>query len=224
MNELLLLAELIFCVLSIYLLKKFFGLFGLYAYCIIATIASNIQILKCTTYSFYNSSVALGTVVFSSIFIADNIINEYYGVKSARDCVFLTTLSYLIFVALMYICIFYKCSGGEGASIEKIFGISFSLFVCSMCSYMLSQVIDVYFFALIKKILSSKFFWFRMNFSTIVSSFFDQTLFSVLLWKIFLHKDISWSGIFDTYVYFGYLFRIFIIVFVNTVFYFIRNR
>lgn len=224
MNDLLLFFELVFCVFSIYLFKKFYGLFGLYAYCIVATIASNIQILKCTTYSFYGSSVALGTVVFSSIFIVDNIINEYYGLKSARDCIFLTTFSYLFFVILMHICIFYTSSGGEGSSIEKVFGISFSIFLCSMCSYVVTQIIDVYLFSLIKKILSSKFLWFRMNFSTIISSFCDQVLFSVLLWKFFSNKNISWSEIFNTYVYFGYIFRACIILFVNTVFHFIRNR
>lgn len=224
MNDLLLFAELIFCVFSIYLFKRFLGLFGLYAYCIVATISSNIQILKLTTYSFYGSAVALGTVVFSSIFIVDNIINEYYGLKSARDCIFLTTFSYLFFVVLMHICIFYTNSGGEGDSIKKIFGISASIFACSMCSYVITQVIDVYLFSFVKKILSSKFLWFRMNFSTIISSFCDQVLFSILLWKFFLNKDISWSGIFNTYVYFGYIFRAVIIIFVNTVLHFIRNK
>ena len=220
MNEALILYELIFCVASIFVLHKFFKLSGLYAFNIIAVIAANIQVLKFTSFSFYSSQVALGSVIFSSTFIVDNIITEEYGPKSARDGVLLSSLAYIIFSIAMYICIFYRNVGDPymGGCIRAIFSNSYGIIISSIFSYIASKLFDVYCFEGIKKITFGKLKWIRFNVSSLISAFIDQVVFSVLCWKVFLVREFSWSEIFSVYVTFGYCFRAIMIIIVGTIF------
>jgi len=221
MNEALIIYELIFCVASIFILRKFFKLHGLYAYNIIAVIAANIQVLKITSFSFYGGQVALGSIVFSTMFIVDNMITEEYGAKSARDGILLSSLSYILFSISMYLCICYRNVGDGahlGGCIRAIFSNSWGIVLASIFSYILSQLFDIYCFEFVKKVTFGKLAWVRFNVAALLSALVDQVVFSVLCWKVFLIREFTWAEIFSTYVTFGYCFRAAIIIVVGTIF------
>ena len=69
---------LIIVFISILIFLKFFGEVGLYVYTSIAVIAANIQVLKIVKFSFFAEPIALGTILFASIFLCTDILAEYY--------------------------------------------------------------------------------------------------------------------------------------------------
>ncbi|SVC77236.1 uncharacterized protein METZ01_LOCUS330090 [marine metagenome] len=75
---------LMFCLCVILLLLKLFGEAGMYIYTVIAVIGANIQVLKIVDFPFFSNLVALGTILFSSIFLTTDILTEYYGAKLAK--------------------------------------------------------------------------------------------------------------------------------------------
>ena len=103
MPELLSFLALIVCFSVILALAWLFGKEGLFAYSAVVTIAANIQVLKLTKYSMIDNPVALGTVLFSTIFAVDNILAEYYDTKTAKKCVLIGFLCYLFFTLVMKI-------------------------------------------------------------------------------------------------------------------------
>ena len=81
--------QIIFCYLSILLSLKFFGKTGIYDYVASAIILANIQVLKVVDFPFFPEPMALGTVLFISIFLCTDILNEYFDKKSATKCIYL---------------------------------------------------------------------------------------------------------------------------------------
>ena len=87
---------LIIVFISILIFLKFFGEVGLYVYTSIAVIAANIQVLKIVKFSFFAEPVALGTILFASIFLCTDILAEYYGGNSARKNILISFLGFLL--------------------------------------------------------------------------------------------------------------------------------
>ncbi len=75
---------LVICLLTILLLLRLFGEVGIFIYTVIAIISANIQVLKIVEFPFFSNPIALGTILFSSTFLATDILTEYYGSKVAR--------------------------------------------------------------------------------------------------------------------------------------------
>ncbi|MDR2068011.1 MAG: queuosine precursor transporter, partial [Holosporaceae bacterium] len=118
--------------MSILLLVKYFGKNGLFVYATTALIVSNIQVLKLTKYTLIESPVAMGTVVFSTIFAVDNILTEYFGVEDAKRCIWMSFAGYLFFVLVMKIAMLHPYAGYSECvnlheEMKKIFSPSFSL-------------------------------------------------------------------------------------------------
>lgn len=225
-SELLDFFSLLACLTFIACFYKFFGIYGLYAYNIIATITSNIQIMKIAEYTYITKSMALGTVIFSSIFIVDTLIVEKQGIKAAKTGLLINLLSYLIFVSFMYITMYYKESGNSldvSQSIVKLFSPSLSIFLSSIISYAISQYFEIYFYTILKKITFNKFLWIRYNIATAFSMLLDQIIFSILCWRVFSLVDFSMSYIFYNYIAFNYIIRICISSLSTPLTYFIRK-
>jgi hypothetical protein len=87
--------QIMFCYFSILLSLKFFGKTGIYVYVAIAIILANIQVLKVVNFPFFPEPMALGTVLFISIFLCTDILNEYFDKKSATKCIYLGIAAYL---------------------------------------------------------------------------------------------------------------------------------
>lgn len=61
-----------------------FGKQGLIAWVAIGTIIANIQVIK--TVHIFGISATLGNVMFASIYLATDILNDIYGRKVAKSC------------------------------------------------------------------------------------------------------------------------------------------
>ena len=70
---------------------------GIYVYVAIAIILANIQVLKVIEFPFFPEPMALGTILFISIFLCTDILNEYFDKESATKCIYLRYFSLFVF-------------------------------------------------------------------------------------------------------------------------------
>lgn len=76
-----------------------FGKQGLIAWVAIGTIIANIQVIK--TVHIFGISATLGNVMFASIYLATDILNDIYGRKVAKRAVWLGFSSTLVMIIVM---------------------------------------------------------------------------------------------------------------------------
>jgi uncharacterized integral membrane protein (TIGR00697 family) len=217
MPEFLSLLTLIVCFSAILVLVWLFGKEGLFAYSAIATIAANIQVLKLTKYSMIDDPVALGTVLFSTIFVVDNILTEYYGAKTAKKCVWVGFLCYLFFTLVMRIAILHPAIEHPECinlhrELEGLFTPCLVFFISSVTSYVICQFIDISIFSALKKLMKGKHVSARSFISMAFSSFIDNCIFSLLAWIILADNPISLSSLWKTYIAITYVIRLVIVV------------
>ena len=211
--------QILFCYFSILFALKFFGKIGIYVYVSIAIIIANIQVLKVIEFPFFPEPMALGTILFISIFLCTDILNEYFDKKSATKCIYLGISAYLFSTILMFLTISLKpidpsiheawaWSFDMHRAIETIFLPQFPIIVSSICAFFLSQKIDIYIFSYLKDKIGSKKLWLRNNFSTIISQFVDNLIFSVLAFNLLSSNPVPIMDLIISYGIGIYIIRI----------------
>ena len=200
----------------------FFGLKGIYVYTIISIIAANLQVLKVVHFAWFASPVALGTVLFSSSFLATDLVNELYGKKEAQKLVALTFFSYLFWTIILMMTLGYapltETQAGQDyayalnihSSMQSLFSFSPAIFLASICAYLVSQFFDVYIFSFIKKKMKNKLLFVRNNISTMLSGLIDNTVFSIVAFVILMPLGLSFADLVFTFILGTYILRVFI--------------
>lgn len=211
---------LLVCFASVLSLHRFLGPIGLYAYIAVAIVGANIQVLKAVQFSIYPEPVALGTILFSSTYLATDILVELYGVKAGRQGVYIGFFSHLFFSTIMLITLGFSPLTPEQAGenmawalpfhghISALFTLQFSLFFAGMIAYLTSQLHDVYFFDWLKQKTQNKYLWVRNNVSTTISGLIDNTIFSVLAWIVFSSNPLPFMTVLLTYILGTYWLRL----------------
>lgn len=215
---------LMICFAAVLCFNRFMGPSGLYAYIAIAVIGAQIQVLKAVQFNIYHEPVALGTVLFSSTYLATDILGEQFGPKAARRGVFMGFFAHFFFSALMLLTLGFSPLTPEQAGeamawalpyhdhIAAIFTLQFSLFLAGMLAYLSSQLYDVWFFGWLKKKSGDRFLWLRNNASTMVSALIDNTIFSVLAWIVFSANPLPFKTVLFTYILGTYWLRLLVAV------------
>ena len=126
---------------------------------------------------------------------------------------------------IMLITIGFEPSSQDWAqeSLSNVFTPLSRFFIASMIAYLLSQYFDIWIYSLIKKITSNKYLWFRNNFSTILSSLIDNTIFSLIAWIILNPNPETLYKVITTYILGTYFLRIFIAI-LDTPFIYISRK
>lgn len=91
-NEIFGVASFIVTFILMVLMYRFFGKHGLIAWVAMGTIIANIQVIK--TVHIFGISATLGNVMFASIYLATDILNDIYGRKMAKRAVWLGFLQH----------------------------------------------------------------------------------------------------------------------------------
>ncbi|MDR1551757.1 MAG: queuosine precursor transporter [Holosporaceae bacterium] len=203
---------------AVLLMARFFGKSGLFAYSAISVVGANIQVLKLTAYSTIGETVALGTVLFSTTFLVDNILAEYYGAKTAERCVLASFSCYLFFTLIMRITIWHPEVANSGgcvnlhSELKNVFSPSWIFFVSSLISYVVGQFVDIFAFLCLKKLMKNKRILLRAFFAMALSTFADNCVFSILAWIVFAEKPIDLQTLWKTYIFIAYPIRLVIAV------------
>lgn len=181
-------------------LYRIFGKTGLFVWVAIGTIIANIQVIK--TVELFSVSATLGNVMFASIYLATDILNDIYGRKQARKAVWLGFSSVIVMVILLQ-CSLAFIPAQEDISqeaLETIFNIVPRIALGSIIAYIIGQHLDVLLFTLIKKKFSSdRTFYIRAYGSTVVSSIVDTAIFVLIAFYGNLPNNVVFEIFFTTY-------------------------
>ncbi len=132
---------------------------------------------KITTLGSVRASV--GVFFMPVLFLVTDIIGEVYGRKTSALVVNISTAMLLFMFLMMFFCIILPANSTWGFqdAYEAIFYSSMRMTAASIISFYIAQHIDVAIFSLFKRLTNRKHLWIRNNVSTIISQFFDTTIF-----------------------------------------------
>lgn len=181
-------------------LYRFFGKTGLFVWVAIGTIIANIQVIK--TVELFSVSATLGNVMFASIYLATDILNDIYGRKQAKKAVWLGFSSVIVMVILLQCSLTFIPAQDDVSqkALETIFNIVPRIALGSIIAYIIGQHLDVQLFNLIKnKFSSDKTFYIRAYGSTIVSSIIDTAIFVLIAFYGNLPNNVVFEIFITTY-------------------------
>jgi len=181
-NELLWLLFALVNFILIVVIYKIFGKTGLFAWIAMGTILANIQVAKTIDFNLFGIHLVatLGNVMYGTLFLVTDALNEKYGIKDARKAVFIGFFSLLSTVIIMQFAIWFIPNIDDIAheSIDTIFSLLPRIALGSLSAYLVSQLFDVYMFQKIRsKLPGDKYLWVRNNGSTLISQLIDTTIF-----------------------------------------------
>lgn len=226
---------LVVCFGAVLALHRLFGAAGLFAYVVAAILAANVQVLKAVQFAVYPAPVALGTVTFSSTFLATDVLAERYGPRAARTAVALGFAGYLFFTVLMVLTMGFAPLTSEQAGADMAWALANhghitalflpapALFAAGMTSYLASQFHDVWLFDRLKRAFAGRHLWLRNNVSTLISALIDNFLFSVLAWIVFAAEPLPLRTVLVVYVLGTYWLRVLVALLDTPVMYLARK-
>lgn len=168
MNNLLLVVEIICCFTALLLAKKFFGKAGIYVWVGLAAVLANV--VQGKNAELIGLYAGIGHVLFSSNFLATDILNECYSQKDAKKAVWIGLFGNLVYLGAMIIAMSYKSSPIDtiGEHMNAMFGLNIRITLSSMFWYLVSNFGDVWLYDKLKKLTGGKYLWLRNNVSTII--------------------------------------------------------
>ncbi len=187
-----------------------FGLHGLYAYNIIATILANIQVLKVAKFGLSPEPVALGTVTFATIFLVSDIITEHYGKKAAQKSVWLSFSAQIVVMVMMLFTLGHAPEIGDmgHCAMESLFLPAPRLVVASLTSFVISLLLEIWLFQAISNMTKAKHLWLRTSVSTVLAALIDNVIFSTLAWIVLAPSPVSLNTLIFTYILGTYVARV----------------
>ncbi|KAB8138442.1 queuosine precursor transporter [Gracilibacillus oryzae] len=180
------------------LMYRFFGRAGLFVWIGMATVIANIQVLK--TVEMFGFIATLGNIMYGTVFLATDILNENHGRKDAKKAVWMGFSTLLVMTILMQVALRFTPHESDvmQPALEAIFEVIPNIALGSMLAYVVSQYIDVWIYAKLRKRLpDTKFLWLRNNGSTMISQLVDTFIFcSIAFYGLYSMDD--WFEVFLT--------------------------
>jgi uncharacterized integral membrane protein (TIGR00697 family) len=199
MNELLFFALMLINFIGCLLFFKLWGKKGLFIFIGVISIATNIQVIK--QVNLFGLAVTLGNSEYATTFLATDIINQKYGGKEARKSIWVSFLSQIFFISVMYMAVLFQANNFDIAqsSFETLFLPLPRLVLASLVTFIISDHLDTYIFQYFKKKFHNRP-WLSSNGSTFISQFIDSVLFTVLAFYGFYETSILWEMAMFTYL------------------------
>lgn len=184
MNEWLFIFHLLFCI-AISTAAQKLGRDGLLSWIVLQPILANLFVLK--QIYLFGMNVTCSDVYAVSAILGTNLLQEYYGVESAKKAVWLSFCAMLFFVAMTLIHLAYSPNGFDTtqASYKVILEQTPRLVGASVISFFCVQQVDLRFFHFLKNKLPNARLQLRNCVSLFVSQALDTLLFTILgLWGL----------------------------------------
>lgn len=125
-------------------------------------------------FGFFTQSI--GIILWPVVFLLTDLINEYYGKDGVRKLTFITVGLIIYTYILITIGININATSFSPISddvFQTVFGQSQWIIVGSIIAFLCSQLVDVYFFWVIRKLTGGKMIWLRATASTVISQLID---------------------------------------------------
>lgn len=175
---------------------------------VVYAVLMNIVVRKQMT--LFGLPVTGGNVLFATVFLANDVLNEHYGRRVARAAVFAGFALGLVIVVMMQFGLTYRPNEYDDAQEHLAYFFALGAYprivVASMVSYLLSQLLDTQLYHAIRRRTGTRrLLWLRSNASTWVAQAFDTAFFTTAgLVGIVIHSWHEWWGA----VVFAYLIKI----------------
>ncbi|MBN8696836.1 MAG: queuosine precursor transporter [Bacteroidetes bacterium] len=121
--------------------------------------------------------MSIGIIPWPVVFLTTDLINEYYGRSGVKKLSLITaSLIAYAFVVLFFAMVVPAAQGISAVTDEQftaVFGQSMWIIVASIIAFLLSQLIDVSIFWLLRDKTGGKMIWLRSTGSTIISQLID---------------------------------------------------
>lgn len=187
-NELIWLAFAIFDLTATVLIYRYFGKTGLYALVPFNLILCNIQVLK--TVTLFGLTTTLGNILYTSVFLTTNILNEFHGKKAARTAVVIGFVMLILSTLYMQVALIYTPDPSDFMQEHLVGLFSFMprLALASMAAYLCSQAHDVWAYHFLRQRTKGRFLWLRNGLATLTSQAIDSVVFCL----------VAFTGLFET--------------------------
>ena len=149
------------------LLYRFFGKYGLYTAVVLGIILGNLQggkVSELTLFG-YSFTASMGSILYSGIYFATDVLNEKFGREEANRAVLLGFVANVAVMITLLISIQFRPSDITGSALEV------------HNAYLISQTFDVWFFHKIRSYTGESKLWLRNNLSTITSQLLDTMIY-----------------------------------------------
>ncbi len=147
-----------------------------------------------------------GNVLYASIFLATDLLNEHFSQEDAKDAVKIGFLASVLYLIASQFLLAYVPSEYDTVQegMGSIFVFAPRILAASMFAYLVSQFYDIWAYNFIWQKTGQKFLWLRNNGSTWISQLIDSAIFA----------NIAFIGVFP----FGVVLQIIISTYVLKVF------
>jgi uncharacterized integral membrane protein (TIGR00697 family) len=119
---------------------------------------------------------SIGIILWPTIFILTDLINEYFGKDGVRKLTYITIALISFTFIILSVALNIEATSFSPVSddaFRKVFGQSQWIIVGSIIAFLVSQLVDVYVFWFFKTITGNKHIWLRATGSTLVSQLVD---------------------------------------------------
>jgi uncharacterized integral membrane protein (TIGR00697 family) len=131
-------------------------------------------------------TMSIGVIPWPVVFIATDLINEYFGREGVRRLTFMTIGLIAYAFVVLYLAIQVPAalfSPVTDAQFHAVFGQSLWIIIGSMMAFAISQLVDVGVFWLVRHKTGGKYLWMRATGSTVVSQLIDSfVIIGVAFW------------------------------------------
>lgn len=125
--------------------------------------------------------LSVGILPWPIVFVATDLINEYFGKEGVKKLTFLTTGLILYTFLMLFFAIQIPASQSSAVTDEafgQVFGQGMWIIIASIIAFVCSQLLDAALFVFFKKKTGGKMIWLRSTGSTVISQLFDSFLVS----------------------------------------------
>ena len=177
MNELLIILGIVLVFSVEILLEKIFKKEAMYVWIPVALIIANILTAK--NIDIFGVSTTMGTLMFASVYLATDIINEKYGKKESIKALNIGIILLILFTIITQVSLVFKPNAFDfiNGSLKDVFSINLRITIASVVMCYLSNMLDIHLFEKIKNKTGNGKLWLRNNVATIVSNCLENYLF-----------------------------------------------
>ncbi len=159
------------------------------AFCTIVVL-SNMISAKIVPLAIFGFSIPAGLFTYPLTFLLSDLVTEIYGVKKAKQMVYITLLMSLLSFGIISMALILPADQPEMQNaFHAVLGLSGLRIFSSLISYLVAQVVDIQMYAWIKRYTSDRYLWLRNNGATCIAQLVD----TILIDMIFLYWGLNWT-------------------------------
>ena len=169
-----------FLALGVVSIAALFGRMWLYVAAVTLILITNTVVGKLGMA--FGFTTAVGVSTFAGIFLATDILSEFYGKNAAKRAVWLAFFANVVFMTFGFLTTMFE--GGINPAMDGAIDVVFKFLprvvAAGMVAFIISQHFDVTFYHFLKKITKDKHLWLRNIVSTVTSQFLDSVIFIMI--------------------------------------------